>query len=330
MEMSEQIAEATWHSASVLVVGCGSIGRRHVRVLRSLGVEDIRICDPSATQRGSLTAEGPVTQEFATYDEGLTSHPGAVLICTPPAHHVPMAIQALEAGAHVLCEKPLSNSLDRVDELAAVVERAGKVFMVAFCFRYHEGLTKAKTYLEAGRVGRLVSIRCRVSENLPEVRPDYRSLFTLKEGGAFDLTHEIDLACWFAGLPVTDVKSIHGACSDIGFSAPDVVELVLRFGEKCIAGVHLDFFSFPRTRLTELMGTKGTIAIEFSSWDECTVSVYEADKGCWEREEIPTERDFMFRSEDEEFLRAIPEGKPTKCPLSEAVKSLEIICAAED
>ena len=323
------MAAGDWRTLSVLIAGCGSIGKRHSRVLSSIGIRDIRICDPLEQQRKALIEQGPAFRQYADYEEALAAKPDAVLICTPPDLHIPMAIRALRSGAHVLCEKPLSSSLQGVDELAAVIESTGRTFMVAFCFRYHEGLVRAKAHLESGRVGRLVAIRCRMSENLPEVRPDYQGLFTLKQGGAFDLTHEVDLACWFAKGAVTEVRSIHGACSDIGFTAPDVVELVLRFENRCIAGVHLDFFSFPRTRLTELMGTKGTISVEFASWEKCVVSVFEAIAGKWEHEELATERDFMFRNEDAEFLEAACAGTAVGIPLSEARKSLEIICAAQ-
>ena len=164
MEIISLSGNVSWKDVSVLITGCGSIGKRHARVLRSIGVKDIRICDPAEGQRKSLMAEGPITKEFATYEDGLASQPDAVLICTPPSMHIPMATQAMENGSHVLSEKPFSDSLDGVDELSDVIERSGKVFMVAFCFRYHEGIKKAKAYLDEDRIGRLISIRCRVSE----------------------------------------------------------------------------------------------------------------------------------------------------------------------
>ncbi len=320
--------EINRRSSSVLIVGCGSIGRRHARVLRSLGVKDVRICDLDSDQRRVLVGEGPVNTEYNTYKSGLQDNPDAVLICTPPELHIPMAIQALNSGSHVLCEKPLSRNLDRVDELDAAIQETGKVFAVAFCFRHHEGLGLAKEYLQKGRIGRLVSLRLRMGEYLPEVRPDYRMMFTLTQGGAFDLTHEIDLACWFTDQPITEVRSLHGACSDLGFTAPDLVELIIRFGERCLASVHLDFFSLPRTRITELMGTTGTISVEFARWDRCTVSVYEQSIGHWVPEDLTTERDEMFRREDQEFLQAIVSGTPVSCPLPEAVKSQKIISLA--
>jgi predicted dehydrogenase len=315
-------------SLSVLIAGCGSIGRRHARVLRSIGMQDIRICDPDSDQRKALTSEGPVSRKYADFESALRDEPDTVLICTPPELHIPMAIQALNSGAHVLSEKPLSDSLAGVEELEAAIKRSGKVFSVAFCFRHHEGLTLARKHLQEGRIGRLVSLRLCMGEHLPEVRPDYKKLFTLKRGGAFDLTHEIDLACWFADQPFTEVRSLQGACSDLGFSAPDLVELIIGFSDRCIASVHLDLFSLPRRRVTELLGTTGSITVEFASWDRCTVSVYEQKNGEWKREELATERDEMFRREDREFLQAVVSDTPVSCPLSEAVKSQKIISLA--
>ena len=321
----------SWQNTRILVAGCGSIGRRHARVLRSMGVGDIRVCDPAREQRDSLIAETRVSRQFDSYEAGLASGPDAVFICTPPGLHIPMSIAALETGAHVFCEKPLAEEMDGVERLAEAVRAARREFMVGFCFRYHEGLRKAKGYLDAGRIGRLVSIRCRMGEHLPTVRPDYRTLFTTRYSGAFDLTHEIDLACWFAGhLPISEVKSLHASLSDVEMRAPDVVEILVRFGDACLASIHLDFFSKPRCRLTELLGTEGAIAIEFSTWDECTIAVYEAARGKWERETLRTERDDMFLSEDKEFLSAVAGGSPVSLGLEEAGRSLQIVCAARN
>ena len=319
----------SWREQAVLIAGTGSAGRRHARVLRSLGISDIWICDPVGSQRATCIGEGPIAREFVAFDEALAAGPDALILCTPSRMHVPMAVDALAMGVSVLCEKPLSNSMERVDELAETIVVSGRVFAVAFCFRFHEGLTRAKALLDAGMVGRLLSIRCFMGENITEVMGPQQRGHYLQTGGAFDLVHEVDLACWLAGQAVTEVGCVHGACSDIGFTAPDLVELNLRFGDRTIGNVHLDFFSTPRTRVTELRGTDGMVSIEFASWDECTISVYDPAAGTWSREVLATERDFMFRSEDEEFLRAVAEGTPVTCPLSEALKSQEVLEQAQ-
>jgi len=120
------MSKNNWKERSVLIAGCGSIGKRHACVLRSLGLREIRVCDPSEEQIKSLTDEGPVSETHASYEEGLQAKPDAVLIATPPKLHIPMAIQALEAGIHVLSEKPVSDSLEGLDNLADTINRSGR------------------------------------------------------------------------------------------------------------------------------------------------------------------------------------------------------------
>jgi predicted dehydrogenase len=318
-----------WNELAVLIVGCGSIGKRHARVLHGLGLTDLRACDVVPEQRFSLSAQVPTVRLHATYAEGLGDRPDAVLICTPPEMHIPMAMDAIRAGCHVLSEKPLSDSTTGVDELVALAESRHKKVMVALCFRYHAGLVKAKGYLEAGRIGRLVSVRALMGEHFPDVRPDYRTLFSAKHGGAFDLMHDIDLAIWYAAQPVQSVQALHGTYSDIDIEAPDVAEILIGFKDRCLASVHLDFFQRPRRRQIELIGTGGVILVEFARWDHCTVSVYEASQGAWANEELATDRDDMFRAEDREFLEAIAHDRPIVCTVAEARQSLDVVLAAQ-
>jgi predicted dehydrogenase len=146
--------------------------------------------------------------------------------------------------------------------------------------------------------------------------------------GAFDLMHEIDLAIWYANRPIRRVLAVSGRYSDIGIAAPDVAEILVDFDERCLAGIHLDFFQRPRRRQIELLGVGGVILVEFARWDRCTVSVYEAIKGKWAQKELVTDRDDMFRAEDREFLEAVAEDKPIACTIVEARKSVEVVAAA--
>jgi predicted dehydrogenase len=318
-----------WTDLSVLVVGCGSIGKRHARVLKSLGVADVRACDPLAEQRAGLSADVPSARMYDSYEAALRDRPDTVLICTPPAMHIPMARQAIKAGCHVLTEKPLSDTLDGIDGLELLAERCGKKVMVALCFRYHEGLLRAKQYLDAGRIGRLVSIRALMGEHLPDVRPDYRSLYLAVCNGAFELMHDLDLALWYAGQRVKRLHCAFGTYSDIGIQAPDLAEFLLDFEDRCVATVHLDFFQIPRRRQMELIGTKGTITVEFARWERCTVSVFEAASKEWQVEELTTDRDDMFRAEDREFLEAVAGDKPIRCTIAEGRRSLEVVLDAQ-
>ena len=106
-----------------------------------------------------------------------------VFLCTPPALHIPQAMQAIESGCHVFTEKPLSVDLSGTDELEDMIARTGRKFMVGLCFRYHQGLLKAKRLLDEERIGRIVSVRALMGEHLPDIRPDYRDLYLAKYNG---------------------------------------------------------------------------------------------------------------------------------------------------
>jgi predicted dehydrogenase len=314
-----------WNELSVLLVGCGSIGKRHARVLAGLGLADIRACDANEEQLASLFREVPNVKPYRSFEEGLKSGPDCVFILTPPKLHIPMATEALKAGCDVFSEKPLSDSLDGVGELNGLLANTKKKMMVGLCFRYHEGLRKAKEILERGSIGRLVSVRALMGEHLPTMRPDYKTLFTSMYSGAFDLMHDIDLAIWYADQPIGKVHALYGTYSDIGIQAPDVAEILIGFKDRCIASVHLDFFQRPRRRQMELIGTQGVITIEFASWDEYTLSVYTVNKAKWEIIKGKTVRDDMFRDEDMEFLKAVAGNKPIRCTVAEACKSLAVV-----
>jgi predicted dehydrogenase len=318
-----------WRDLKALVVGCGSIGKRHARVLREIGAHTLFGCDPVPAQVAAASKDAHFDAVAGSFEAGLALRPDVVFLCTPPALHIPQAVQAIRAGCHVFTEKPLSASLEGIDALDALVARTGRKFMVGLCFRYHMGLLRARRMLEEGSIGRLVSIRALMGEHLPDVRPDYRQLYLAKYNGAFELMHDLDLAIWYAGLEPRRVHSIHGGFSDIGIEAPDLVEILLEFPDRCVASVHLDFFQLPRRRQIELLGTRGTLTVEFASWTECTVSVFDAERRAWTTEKLVTDRDDMFRDEDREFLRAVAEDRPIAATLTEGAKSLRVVLQAQ-
>ena len=312
----------------VLIAGCGSIGKRHARILTSLCIEEIMIYDSNQGQVELLVKELPDVKPVNSFEQGL-ERADAVFILTPTKLHIPMAIQAINAGCHVFIEKPLSVNMDGVNDLKVLAEKKGMKVMVGLCTRYHEGIIKAKQLLDSGKIGRLVSTRNMVGEHFPDVHPEYKSLYYAKYSGAFELMHDLDLAIWFAGQQVKNVYSVFGSFSDIDIEAPDVVEFLLGYQDRCTATVHLDFFQKPRRRIMELIGTKSDLIIDFTSWDEYTISLYNSEKKIWETETYKSARDDMFRDEDREFLEAVIYDKQIICNIQEACKSLRVIEAAQ-
>lgn len=322
--------EKTLEDLRVLLVGCGSVGKRHARVLEQLGVRQFLACDPDPAQLSSLLLQHPAITPCESFEAGLHLEPDAVFVLTPPSLHVPMATEAIRAGRHVFIEKPISDNLDGIDELALLAQERNKHVMIGLCFRFHEGILKAKELLDGGVIGRLICVRAMVGEHLPDVRPDYKRLFSSRAYGAFDLMHDLDLALWYANQPVRAVKGLYGSYSDIGIDAPDLVEILIDFENRCMASVHLDFFQRPRRRRIELIGTAGVICVDLASWDEYTVSFFKTGDANWQKESRPAKRDDMFLAEDKAFLLSLLNGREPGCGIEEACKSLRVILAVQN
>ena len=128
---------------SVLVIGCGGIGERHLRCFQKTGRARVAACDADAGRRERMAATYGVPV-VADANEAITSGDvTAVVICTPAHTHVPLARAALAAGRHVLIEKPLSTSLDGVAELITARNRTGRQVAVAYVYRVFPFLVRA-------------------------------------------------------------------------------------------------------------------------------------------------------------------------------------------
>ena len=313
----------------ILVAGCGSIGHRHIRILiRSLGNNNVLIYDDDVGKAQKIKDEFPEVTIADSFEAGIKLA-DIVFILTPTKWHIPMATEALRAGCHVFIEKPISTDTKGVSDLEKLAVEKNKKVMVGLCFRYHEGILKLKRVADSGRVGRIISIRALMGEHFPAIHPNYQSMYYAKYSGAFELMHDLDLAIWFANQKVTHVSAAFGSFSDIGIRAPDTVEFLLEFEDRCVATVHLDFFQNPRRRQLELIGSSGVAIIDFASWDEYTLSVFDADANKWEKNTFDCARDDMFIAEDQEFLEAIIYDKPILCDIKEACKSMVVIESAQ-
>jgi len=320
-----------WREISALVVGFGSIGRRHLRILMELGLTKLSVCDPSYECQEYADDHFGIENVYADLDDALSEFkPDTVFVCSPTALHIGQAMTSIESGADVLIEKPLSTSMDDVEELERIAERRKRIIMVAHCFRFHNGLLKAKSLVDEGRIGRVISVRASVGEYIPDVMPNYQNMYISKYNGVYELMHDIDLALWFAGQEPAGVMCMERSFSDVGMTSPDLVELLIEFEDRCVAHVHLDFFQRARRRQLEVLGTEGTLIVEFADWNSCSLSLYEASTSTWHIETMKTERDDMFRAEDKTFLESVISRGAVPVDIREASLAIKIINAAQE
>ena len=190
---------------NVAVVGLG-IGTMHVRALRRLRERFavVAVCDPDAARSGPVAERIGAT--VCSFDEVLARDDiDVVHVCTPPALHLQQCISALEAGKHVVCEKPVVGSLADVDELIAVEARACGRLMPVFQYRFGNGLQQVKALVDAGVAGRVYTASVEVAWRR---RADYyaapwRGRWATELGGVLlsQAVHALDMLTFVGGSP---------------------------------------------------------------------------------------------------------------------------------
>lgn len=304
LTMIRRRADGPGGGLRVLVVGCGSIGRRHLRLLRELGVA-AEGCETDERQRTAVVRELGVTVH-ARLDYGLARGFDGAVIATPNHLHVEPALQALAAGCGLLVEKPLSHNLDGVDYLLSGASAARRPLLVGYSLRFHPGLRRVKALLDAGAIGAVRSARVQFGQYLPDWRPwqDYRRSYSALAGMGggiiLDASHELDYTCWLLGEP-EGMACLAGRVSDLEIETEDLAEILLRFPGGATASVHLDYLNRTYTRGCELIGDQGTI---IWNYPEQTVRLYSPGLG-WQEEKIPFVADDMYREELRHFLACL-------------------------
>jgi predicted dehydrogenase len=315
----------------ILIAGFGSIGRRHFNNLLALGERDIVFY---RTHRSTLpedeTANFPIETDLQA---ALAHRPQAVIISNPTALHLEVAIPAARAGCCLMVEKPVSHTVERLDELAAALQSSGSRMLVGYHFRFHPGLQRIRHILEEGGIGRPLSVRAHWGEYLPAWHPweDYRQGYSARKdlGGGVILTlsHPLDYLRWLFG-EVSAIWAFCGELNNLALDVEDTAEIGLRFKTGLLGSLHLDYNQRPPSHHLEVIGTEGTL-----QWDNSTGSVrhFQAAAGEW-REELPPpgfERNTLFLDELRHFLQVCRGQAEPLCTLEDGRQALRLGLAAQ-
>lgn len=313
-----------------LVVGAGSIGQRHLKNLKTLGVQELMACDPDS-QRLEAVAELQVTG-FADFAESLSvGEPDLVFICTPPVFHVTQAIEALKMGAHVFIEKPLSDRLENVDRLIDEASRRNRVVQVGYNLRFNPGIRKLRQLISDSVVGKVLWARLEVGQYLPDWRPsqDYRSSYSalraLGGGIVLDASHEIDYAIWLLGKPL-EVACMAGKVSQLDVDVEDCATLLLRFENGVQADIHLDFVQRSYTRCCKIVGELGTIEWDYSNHE---IKVFDSASALWETQTYDFVVNDTYVAELQHFLDCVENRQEPMVDLKQGKLVLEVALAAK-
>lgn len=261
----------------ILISGLGSIGLRHAKNFKKIGVDTLIGFDPSLSNRDAFNSQfnSLVVESF---EEGLKYSPDLTVISSPNYYHMEQAITAAKYGCHLFIEKPLSHSTEGVEQLIKIIENKNLYVHIGSNWKFHPAFKMMKKIVDDGTLGIITGAQVLAGQWLPDWHPweDYRQMYSAKKslaGGIVLDSHEFDYLTWLLG----PAKKLSGYCTQsdaLEIETEDVAVACIHFERGTLATIHVDYIQRDYRRRYHLSGDKGTL-----EWDYTTnlITLYIAD-----------------------------------------------------
>jgi len=316
----------------ILVVGLGSIGKRHLRLVRGI-LPDAEIW----VLRHQLCQEVPEYSDgcFNTLKQACEFKPQAAIIANPAPFHLEIANTLADVGSHLLIEKPLSNNVEGVTQLISKMHDRNQFLQIGYNLRFLPSLKVFRDQVHSGKIGRVLSVRCEIGQYLPSWRPDsdYRQTVSAQRslggGVLLELSHELDYLRWIFG-EVDWVSAWLGNISDLEVDVEDIAQLTLshKNSEKqnVLTSLNMDFLRHDTTRLCSAIGDKGTLRWNVMAG---SVELFQAGNDTWQQiYQYAHHRDESYRTQMQHFLESVKKNVTTEISGEDGLAVLRIIEAA--
>ena len=249
------------------IVGCGMIANYHAKAISAIeGAALAGACSRSAASAQAFCGEWKIPM-FETYEEMLRSSDiDAVCLCTPSGDHARQILQALDAGKHVVVEKPMCISLEDCDAVIRKADQTGKKVCVISQLRFSDAIQEIKRAIDAGEVGQLYSAALTMRYFRSQAYYDsaaWRGTWALDGGGVMmnQGIHGVDMLCYLFG-PAREVTGFAQTMArDI--EVEDTAVSAIRFENGMLATIDASTCCAPGfPKKIVLSGEKGTIIME--------------------------------------------------------------------
>jgi predicted dehydrogenase len=259
-------------TVTVAQVGLGYWGPNLARNLANVeGGELVALCDASTARLERMGRQLPGVRLVPDYEELLSDETvDAIVLATPVDTHFPLAKAALDAGKHVLVEKPLATSSDECEILIRLADERGLTLMVGHVFLFNAAVEKVKEYIDGGELGDVYYVYSQ-RLNLGQVRQDVNAMWNFAP-------HDLSILCHWLGSEPTSVHA-HGY-SYIQPGIEDVVFMNLDFPGNVGANVHISWLDPLKVRRMTVVGSEKMVVYDDVSAD-AKVVVY--DRGVTKR-----------------------------------------------
>jgi len=315
---------------SLLIIGVGSIGERHLRCFQSTGRVDLSICELNQDLRNTVGDRYGITKRFDQLEAALADKPEAALIAAPAHLHIPLAQTCAEAGCHLLIEKPLSTSTEGIAELKQYVAGNKLVASIAFVFRAHPVVQAMKDAIDSGTFGKPLQVISVSGQHFPTYRPAYREIYynSHAAGGGLiqdGLPHAMNAVEWLVG-PTTQIMADAAHLKLEGVTVEDTVNVLTRHGAdgEVLGSFCSNQHQAPNETSITVICEHGTARFEYhrERWGWLREPGEE-----WEYEEFTIGRDDLFTHQAKAFLDAIEGSAEPACTIAAAEHTLKTCLA---
>jgi predicted dehydrogenase len=314
----------------ILIAGFGSAGRRHFRNLRRLGCRDfVFLRSGLGILDDHEISEFPSTHRL---EEALSYQPKAVIIATPSALHLEVALPAAEAGCDLYIEKPLGHDMKNVDRLRAAVHERRLVAMLGCQFRFHPLFIELQCLVDDGQLGRVVGAMAAWGEYLPSWHPgeDHRNSYSARHdlgGGAIlTLIHPLDYLYRLFG-EWRRIQAMVARVPSLGTPAgEDWGDMSIEFTNGVLGYIHVDYLQRPPVHRLSVVGDAGRVTCDYHAG----VMKWWPAEGAAIVRRVPVafERNTMFLDAMEHFLDCIRDRTEPRVPLADGAAALKMALEA--
>ena len=334
----------------IAVIGVGGISEMHIAsYLRNPDVELYAFCDINEKRLHEMGEKYGISRLYTDKDEMLRALPeiDAVSVCTWNSAHAPCAIAALNAGKHVLCEKPMATSAAEAQEMLDAAKKAGKLLMVGFVRRYERGSTLLRQLVSQDFFGELYYAKATYLRRNGNPGGWFGDKSRSAGGPLIDLgVHVIDLTRYLMGNPRP--VSVYGATFQNLFNRPNIItpkayystsagpddicdvedlaSAMIRFDNGAVLQVEAAFSLNMKedTGSVQLFGTKGgaRLSPELELYSEMNGFMTNVTPVC-----PPESFNFEFQEEINHFVHCLSTGEPCRSPAEDGVQIMRILDA---
>jgi len=308
------------------VIGVGSMGQNHARVLAEIA-DLVGIADPD-TKAGGAVANRFTVSYFPDHRALLKERIDAVSICVPTKLHFKIGMDAIEAGKHLLVEKPICDNVRDGQRLVKAAKDAGLVLAVGHIERHNPVVDSAKRHLDAGTWGDLITAGARRVSNFPDRVRDV--------GVIMDLAiHDVDVLRYLVGSPVSTVFAIGGRQKHEAFE--DHATILLSFENGVNGYVEANWLTPMKVRKLGLTCLKNFVELDYTAQAMTISSSTLGPLDPSNLYQVPLDFDIRhmnlrkeepLKRELRDFLRAVKEGGNPLVSGEDALETLKVVEAA--